>query len=177
MAVTMWQDDLGNTYTTEKEDNMTTEEKTRKPPDYTMSAARLVNPPEVKVALNLYYQATAESDELRARLEKSDLFREWTAACARATEAKANVIDVVKQSGSYQDIENGVYAIDQIRQKRIYHAEPFIENFPKYAPAVIEQTINVKALEGLVKGKLLTEDGLTRTGVITTTEEHAYIVK
>ena len=158
---------------------MTTE--TKKNPDYSNSAVNLIETrPEVfGLIMDEYYLAEESKEELRKELETTELFKRWADACTRASSKKDEVIKAIEEYGSYQNIETGEYAIKQAKQSKHYNAKPFMEseNFLKYIPAVIEQSINVKALEGLVKGKLITEEELKETGVITTTETYAYIIK
>ncbi len=41
----------------------------------------------------------------------------------------------------------------------------------------IEESVNVKALEGLIKGKLITEEGLRTFGVVKEVESFSYIIR
>jgi len=159
-----------------KEEIMVTASE-KKQPDYTSSAVKLCNPDEVKMELNIYLQLQIDAAELQEKLEKLPEYQEWAELTAKAVQQKTRVKEAVEQFGSYQDIENGVYALMQTRHTKVYHAEPFLEHFSKYAPAVVEQNINVKTLDGMIKGKVLQESELMEYGVITETETFAFILK
>lgn len=153
------------------------ETKTKANPNYAETAYQLNNSPTVKEALDAYHTCHALTEEALRELEKLPVYQQYQDAIGVEDAAKNLVRDAIDQYGSYQDVEAGEYAVRQVRHKKDYHAEPFMENFPKYAPAVIEQTVNEHALMGLVKGKLIEEDELVSNGVITTSETYAYIVK
>lgn len=153
---------------------MTTETKNR---DYSASAVDLNNDALVEDAYQNYRKASELSDELRAKLELTPEFKAWTESCFVVAEAKSNLSIAIDQNGSYQDVEAGHYAIKQRKVSKQFHVEPFIKNFEKFVPLVVEQTINIDALKGQIKGKLITEDELLEKGVITTTETYAYIIK
>jgi len=155
----------------------TKETKTKKNPDYSKTIVNQTNADEVKVALHVYYELQLDAEKLRGMLEKMPEFKEWVAASTKVDWQKSKVQDVIDNYGSYQDVENGIYGLKYSRQSKDYHAEPFLEKYSKYAPAVIEQTINVKALEGLVKGGLLAEVELKQAGVITETPTFAYYIR
>jgi len=162
---------------------MTTEQK-KKNPDYSNTAVLLYNHKLVEEALTKYHIAQAEADRLRLELEATPLYQQWYAASqvakeakANVKEAKANVKEAIQKYGSYQDVEAGHYAVMQAKHVREYHAQPFIDNFPQFTSVVIEPSINVNVLEGLIKGKLLEEKALFNAGVITTKSSYAFIIR
>ena len=154
-----------------------TTEQTKKNPDYSNTAVLLYNHKLVEEALAKYHIAQAEADRLRLELEATPLYQQWYAASQVAKEAKANVKEAIQKYGSYQDVEAGHYAVMQAKHVREYHAQPFIDNFPQFTSVVIEPSINVNVLEGLIKGKLLEEKALFNAGVITTKSSYAFIIR
>jgi hypothetical protein len=154
--------------------------ETRKNTDYSQSALMLTNPPAVEVALMELLTKQQVLDDLKAQaaaLIPQELTDRIAQAATAVAEKNAEVRQAIDNFGSYQNLTTGWYALKQVKVKREYLAEPFIENFPKFAPAVIEQTVNVKALDGLVKGHLITEDDLKGAGVINESKSYAYIIK
>ncbi len=152
----------------------------RKNPDYSASAEHLCNPRAVEenlfrirqlqmnhTLLNAQAQALIPN-EVKARIAELEF---------SISEATKTIRDLIDQQGSYQNVENGHYALKMRKISKQYHAEPFLAQYPQYAPAVIVQTINVNALEGLIKGGLLGEASLLAEGVITKSETYTYIVK
>ena len=87
--------------------------------------------------------------------------------------------EAIETHGSYQDIGTGEYAVKYRRMIKTYHVDPFLLKYAKFAPAVVEQTINVKALEGLIKGGLIDGEDLKHpdVGVITETANYAYYIR
>ena len=159
-----------------------TTEKTRNNNDYTASAVNLNNPLTVQEMLGVYLKTQAELEALQEEARKV-IPAELSAAIAAASELLAVQKKTVQLSidnfGSYQDIDNGHYAVKQRKVSEEYHVEPFKKLYPQYIPAVIVETINVKALEGLIKGKLLDRDELKNAdiGIITENESFTYIIK
>ncbi len=155
------------------------ETKTAKKPDYTNSAENLVNPEEVKALLDELHQhqgnLSSYEDELKTANE------ELVSKIELRKEAISDVMGRLKASieehGSYQDIEAGLFAVRYRRMIKAYHVNPFLQHYSKYAPAVVEQTINAKALDGLVKGGLIKVDDLKDAGVITETPQFAFYVR
>lgn len=154
---------------------------TEKKPDYTESAEKLINPTEVVVLLDdLHFQQGVMAD-IEAKIKEK--CADEVEAASRQGEVLAELQNRIRKAidtfGSFQDIEAGVYGVKYRRMTKHYHVEPFKRRYEKYVPAVVEETINVKALEGLVKGGLLTEDDLKHPeiGVITETPSFAYYIR
>jgi hypothetical protein len=156
---------------------MTTTEKTRKNPDYSKTIINQTNADEVKLELNLYYQLQIESEDLKVKLEITEIFQEWTKANNRLTEQKAKVQEAIDKFGSYQDLDNGSYGLKYNRHSKEYHAQPMLNKFPKEAGIAVEPMVNVDALNGLIKGKILSEDELKEAGVITEKVTEAYYIR
>ena len=76
---------------------------------------------------------------------------------AAITETKKIIIENMERFG-FQDVEKGFYALYQKRVTDTYSPALVKQNLPREAPLLIEETVNVKALEGLIKGKLITTE-------------------
>ena len=156
-------------------------ENEKKKADYTNSAENLCNPGEV---MDLLVKLHSE-ESIKATFE--DKLKEQCAelvdGIAKSLEVIAQIQKQIKEAvdqfGSYQDLETGEYAVKYRRMSKSYHVEPFLVKYSKYATAVVEQAINVKALEGLIKGGLLNEEDLKHPdiGVITETPTYAYYIR
>lgn len=149
----------------------------RKPADYSASAENLCNPVEVEQKLQELHIAQEQAKLFEGALKENENYQEMKRYEQQVTDITAQVKDMVDALGSYQDIETGSYAVKYRRVTKSYRAEPFIENYPKYAPAVIENSVNVKALEGILKGGLLSIEDLKANGVVEETSSFAYYVR
>ena len=148
-----------------------------KNPDYSKTAVKLTNPKEVAEALAILQDLKSRASELDALLRDNPLYRESLAQHDLILDQEASIKAAIDDFGSYQDQELGLYAVKYARQSKEYHAEPFELYFPQFAPAVIVKAVNTRAIEGLLKGGLLTEVGLTKIGVLTTKETYAYVIR
>jgi hypothetical protein len=154
------------------------ENKAKKNMDYSASAVNLINPLVVGAALDVLhgYQTDlniVEQDIVNAvppeLLQKKNEIQKFI-------EGQNQVIrGMVDSFGSFQDLESGYYAVKQRRMTRSYDAEKFELYFPNFAPAILTKSVNVPALQGLIKGKLLTEESILP--IIKETETFAYIIK
>jgi hypothetical protein len=158
--------------------------KTKANPDYSASALKLailpefpsVIPPDVWAQQNrlatlsaftvqlseavVKLGETPQAVALKAAQEALDATPEsqTVRAIQEATvKLKADIAEKMSDFG-YQDVERGWYALYQRRVTPVYAAELVKVNLPKFAPVIIEEAVNVKALEGLIKGKLITEE-------------------
>ncbi len=160
---------------------MTSEAKTtKKNTDYSASAVNLCNPPELKDLLARLCEAQGNANEIKDRIDTA-----IPPELRRASEQIQDAISVlnieiraaIEKYGSYQDVINGAYALKQRKASKTYNAQPFETNYPQFAPAVIIKAVDTTKLNGLVKGGLLTEEQLRQTGVLTETENYAYIIR
>jgi len=152
----------------------------KKNPDYTESAINLNNPPEVKELLEELLAVQTYLAELRDRADAcvpKEIKDETEEATLTISKVRADLIEAIEEHGSYQDVEAGRYAVQQLKKSSVYHVEPFKEHYEKYAGAVIEETINKKAIEGLIKGKLIEKGDLEVFKVLTYDETRAFIIK
>lgn len=155
---------------------MTNEAKTKAPQDYSKSAINLCNPEQVRQLLTELYARHKDLEEAKARIPQ-EIAVEIGTLEERLSDLQKMIREAIDEHGSYQDMENGFYAVKYKRISRVYHAEPFKEHYPKFVPAVIVETINAKALEGIIKGGLIEEADLKMHKVITEDVGYAYIVR
>ena len=152
----------------------------KKNPDYSASAINLCNPDEVGKALrNLYIaQGLLEGLEDQALdLVPQGLKDDIELSRLEVTGLNQTLRESIEHFGSYQDVEFGHYALQQLKKSSVYHVEPFKEHFSKHVGSVVEETINKKALEGLVKGGLIEQGDLEMHKVVTYDETRAFIIK
>jgi len=159
---------------------MTTEPKAKKNTDYSASAVKPVNPPEVKALLDQYITRQILIDELQAEMDKliPDVLKK-TMEDYREELNKTNTMlrTAIDEHGSYQNVEAGHYAVKQRKVSKSYDAAKFGGLYPQFKEAVIVPTVNVKALEGLIKGGLIKTDDPAMNEITTKTESYVYIIK
>ncbi len=159
---------------------MTTEAKARKNPDYSASAVNLTNSVQVIIDLRALKGLQIQIAELQKKIddcipqELKDLMSSLQtqfSACAQGTKSDIDTY------GSYQDIEAGMYAVKQRKLSISYDASSFESHYPELAPAVLVKSVNIKAIEGLLKGQLLDKARLEAEGVLKISEAFAYVIK
>jgi len=155
-------------------------ENIRKNTDYSASAVKMVNDLNLQIDLTAYHGLSAQIEGLKAKIdavipqEMKDQLSSWETqlnACTQAVKAD------IETYGSYQDLELGWYAVKQRAVSKSYDAKVFKDIYPQFSPAVIVETVNEKALSGLIKGGLITEADLKTIGVIKESESYRYIIK
>lgn len=145
-------------------------------PDYSASAVNLCNPPELQEALKERQSFTSYIANLKALLETYPEWEELNKAEQRLADHDQYIRQVINQYGSYQDVEQGWYALKQCKKSIIYKPELTQEVLePKLASLVIVESVDSKALDGLVKGGLITPEQQRMCGEIK--ETFAYIIK
>lgn len=156
---------------------MTTE--TKKAPDYSESAENLVNPTEVYELLVRLHGEQASLDQQKAQLRAANenLVTQIEMTEGVISSLQGDIKQAIETYGSFQNTELGYYGVKYRRMIKSYHAEPFNVYFTKFASAVVEETINVKALEGLIKGKLIDETELKQRNVITEETQYAFVIR
>lgn len=148
--------------------------------DYSKSAVKLCNPPEVE---KLIAKWQSEGNDIRILQEQIDkcVPQELKDRMEIATKYHNETYDALKKAvddyGSYQDLEANQFAVKQRKISKSYDAENFKTHFALYAPAVIIESIDVPKLNGLVKGNLISEEQLKNKNVLTESETFAYIIK
>ena len=149
-------------------------------PDYTASAINLCNLDEVRQALVELYTAQAQLKVLQGEVDAlipQELQDNIVAVSKDVAGLNQNVREAIEAHGSFQDIENGNYALQQVKKSSVYHVDPFKEHFAKHVGSVVEETINKKALEGMVKGGLIQQGDLEIFKIVTYDETRAFIIK
>ncbi len=149
--------------------------------DFSQSAVNLVNPPEVKELLD---QLSAEEATLKAIQDEiashspSELIAKGLTQAQVVGKIQADIRTAIEAHGSYQDTENERYGVKYARKTAVYGNLPsFKKNFPKFVELCIKETIDVDALKGQVKGKLITEEELEKTKVLTWETGYAFYVR
>lgn len=126
-----------------------------KNPDYTASAINLSNPPEVAESLSAYGEIEDRLQAAKEALaaESADRLKEIRDLEDKLAKAKAEMLKVVQEKGSYQDIEAGIYAVLSRMDFRDWDL-PAVKELvdPKFHPAVIQESVNGKVLTSLLKG-------------------------
>jgi hypothetical protein len=154
---------------------MTTEAK-RKNPDYTASAVNLVNPPEIGPKLMELQDIQARWSTLDANLQAMPEYQELQEQAAKLAAIRDEVKQLIDTFGSYQNIESGFYAVKQRKESMVYQALKARANLPvKLAELVIIESVDAKALDGLVKGGLVTPEQARKCGEVK--ETFAYIIR
>jgi len=151
-----------------------------KPKDFTESAVNLCNPPEVKELLDRLALEQSVSNDIEGELkaQNSELMSKWTEAANQVLATIAEIKAAVEEKGSYQSLEDERYAVKYGRKTAVYDNLPsFKKNFPKFVELCVKETLDINALKGQVKGKLITEEQLEKTKVLTYDESFAFYVR
>ena len=157
-----------------------TETKTeKKAPDYSQSAEKLCNPDEVRELLQKLHEEQSRLAGLEEELHKTNtaLLHDIATTSGGIADLMKVIKGAVETHGSFQDIELEWYAVKYRRMTKGYHTEPFKKHFEKYASACVEEVINVKVMEGMIKGKVFDVNTLKDLGVITETPSFAFYVR
>ena len=152
----------------------------KKNTDYSASAVNLKNPQEVLVEMvklkGLYDNLLVLQNQLETYIPKE--LKDRIEICQKyISEQNAQVRLSVDTFGSYQDLEQGWYAVKQRKVSKSYNAEAFEKTYPQFAPAVIIKAVDTTKLNGLIKGGLIDEPLLKGSGIIKESESFAYIIK
>lgn len=140
-----------------------------KPKDFTDSAVQLCNPVEVKELLE---KLSPEQDALKAledelKASNTKLVEKIATQSGKVADLQQVIRGAIDQHGSYQDLENERYGVKYERKTPVYdNIVSFKKNFAKFAELCIKETIDVNALRGQIKGKLITEKQLEDAGVL-----------
>lgn len=146
--------------------------------DYSETAVNLCNPPDIKAKLADLSTLQGEIATIEGELKDNESYKSLKDAEQLMFDTKAQLRAMIDALGSYQDLKAGHYALKYRRVSKEYHADKFAgKTYDQYRPAVIAEAINVQALNGLIKGKLLDEDDLKQYGVITEKESFAVVIK
>ena len=133
-------------------------------PDYTNSAEKLTQSPEVKALLGTLSAANQavtrfgkEWDEIA---EAHPVYAAYKDAINIASDATKVLKASIDTYGGYQDILIGRYALKMISYSTTYLIPKIKEHIKDFADKIIIEAVNEKALKGLVKGELVTKEQL-----------------
>jgi hypothetical protein len=159
---------------------MTDETKTKKNTDYSNSAVNLNNHEETIKAYRDWQLKNIQANMVQQAIDESvppNLIAAREEANKAAAESRAVLEACIKTNGGYQDVDNGFYALQQRKVSKSYDATKFGSWYPQFKDAVVIPSVNVKALEGLIKGGLIHMDDPAMNEIITKTESFVYIIK
>lgn len=155
------------------------ENQTKRNPDYSASAVMLTNPPQVMDLLAKFKKETSSlgiiSEEIDKAIPKElkdqrDILEKWHIETA---DALRKAID---EFGSFQDVDEGWYAVKQKRESVNYKPELVRQHAPaKVASFVLIESVDSKSLDALVKAGQLTPEQARQCGEVK--ETFAYIIK
>lgn len=152
-----------------------------KPKDFTLSAVKLTNPIEVKELLE---KLSTEQASLKAIQEEianhspGELIAKGLTQAQVVGHLEADIRAAVEEHGSYQSLDDERYAVKYERKTPIYGNIPsFKKNFPKFSELCIKETIDITALKGQIKGKLIAEADLEKFKVLTYDTSYAFYVR
>ncbi len=160
-------------YRDRKEEREMTEKKN---PDYELSAVNLINPPEVGALLVQLHDLQAKAKKYEESLQDTVAYQDLQLCLGAISALTGHIKKMIDERGSYQDVQHGVYGVKQRKESISYKANlvrDWLDN--KFARLVIVEAVDVKALDGLVKGKLVTEDQAKLCGEVK--ESFAFIIR
>lgn len=148
--------------------------------DYSATAIHLTNSAEVGILLQALGTADKQLHDCEVAyfLATRDLPEHiaQTKAIADAAKARKAIHEAIDRYGSYQDIENGIYAVKQARKSISYDPNKCREYLGPYGEAVIQEAVSIDAIKGLLKGKLITEEKAKLCEIVTPMSP-AYIIE
>lgn len=151
-----------------------------KPKDYSESAVKLVNPVEAKELLEQLSteQELLDAVEAEFKAKNSELLDKVSVQVSKINDLQKSIRVAIEEHGSYQDTEAERYAVKYARKTAIYGNLPsFKSSFPKFVELCVKEAIDVDALKGQVKGKLITEKELEDADVLTWDVGYAFYVR
>ena len=155
-------------------------EKKAQAPDYSATAINLCNPEAVKAKYAEWNQACALLQRAEAALAEAT--PELCGAVDMAEDVikklRGELVALIKEHGSYQDVEKSEYALIYAAKTAEYQVtEDFKSQYPKLVPLCVEEAINVASLKGCITGKHITEAELFKLGVITYKTKEVPVIK
>lgn len=147
--------------------------------DYSKSAEKLVNPPEVKALLDKLHDLEGAKKALETQLkaENTELVQSIVTVGVDLNNITKQIKEAVDLHGSYQ-VVGEAYAVKYRRESKQYHPEKFAgPAYEKYRTAVITEAIDTDVLNALIKGGQLEQAILERDGVISFDYSFAYYVR
>jgi len=148
----------------------------KKNPDYTASAVNLTNPPEIEGKLAALEICQLAMVQLEDEIKQTEAAKQLASLQAAAAELTAQIKGMIDAMGSFQDVVSGRYAVKQRRETISYQPQMVraVLN-EKLASLVIVEAVDAKALDGLLKGKLITPEQARECGEAK--ETFAFIVR
>ena len=135
--------------------------------NFEASAVNLCNPPEIGDKLKELHIAQEQAKLFEAALAEEDNFKEMKRFEQMAVDLTAQIKGMVDTQGSWQNLEDETYAVKYERKTPVYGNLPsFKKNFPKFVELCVKEAIDVNALKGQIKGRLITEKQLEDAGVL-----------
>ncbi len=157
---------------------MTTEPKPRANTDYSKSAVNLCNPHEIMDMLAELHRLQTELailENTAKSLVPNELKERIKVTEQEVAEQRARMPAQIDTFGSYQNQEEGHYALKQRKVSVTYLPEKVKQKIPQFAPAIIEETVNKVKIGGLLKGGLITQFQVDEVSV--KTESFDYIIR
>ena len=150
-----------------------------KPKDFTESAENLTNAIEVEELLKKLSTAQSSVNSLNEELatKNEPLVKKITKQNETIASLQLAIREAVEKHGSYQDLEGERYAIKYARKTEGYNLEPFKTNFPRFVELCVKETLDVQALRGQIKGKLISIKELEDAGVLEYSTSYAFYVR
>lgn len=148
--------------------------------DFKDSALNLCNPEPVKELLEKLSDEQAKLKAINDELEvvAADLIKKGNTQKLIIEGLDKQIRAEVEEHGSYQDTENERYAVKYARKTAVYgNIEAFKKNFPKFAELCIKEAIDITALNGQLKGKLITQEQLEEAKVLTWDTGYAFYIR
>ena len=146
--------------------------------NFEASAVNLCNPPDIGEKLKELHIAQEQAKLFEAALVEDDNFKEMKRYEQMVADITAQIKDMVDKLGSWQNLDEETYAVKYGRKTAVYGNLPsFKKNFPKFVELCVKETLDINALKGQVKGKLITEAELEKTKVLTYDESYAFYVR
>ena len=148
-------------------------------PNYESSAVMLTNPPQVMDLLTKYHRLGNEIERIQGEIDRGIphiLLDKREAVQKELSETDKSLRQAIDEFGSYQNTDSGEYALKQKRESITYRADlarQYLES--KALNMVLVESVNAKALDGLVKGGIVTPEQARACGTIE--EKFAYIIR
>lgn len=131
-------------------------EQKSKNPDFSESAVNLTNSPELRDMLVARRETITEvkvAEELLWETEQWQRFDIQQKLLGKLNDA---IKETMSRLGGFQDIEQGLYALGQRRVTITYIPKLVRSILPKLAEALIEEVVNKKVMDGMLKGGVVT---------------------
>ena len=147
--------------------------------NFEASAVNLCNPEPVKALLEKLSTQQGKYNKLAEELKTSnvELVEKMAKHTERISDLQASIREAIEEHGSYQDLDGERYAVKYARKTEGYSLEPFKLNFPKFVGLCVKEILDVQALRGQIKGKLITIKELEDAGVLEYSTNYAFYVR